>query len=559
MISRILVALVGIVFALVSQGQPLNAQTVVAVAGSTVTLSMGSKQGVVIGQTGKLCAAEEVSGKQYEVCAARFEVTAVRDATATAQISGGNAAMVGSGHRAVFNVPLAPPPVQPAKPPSQKTQAAASAAAPAPGPMSPLALLEAADRAFDAGRFRDAIGFYDRLLVVRPTDRYAAQRRSEAQAEIERESAAARDREEEARRAAERELTRQRDAEELAYLTGALKRAKASGSLESIRDYARQILALDPLNPDADGVRSGDRQAAAVSAKSSAEAGDVAAFDRARNVYEKEWPGDPQFNKLLAELERGFSETLGGRTVLPWVHVPAGAYIMGCASVKSACHGCVGTESECRPDEQPAHPVTISNGFYLSATETTVGQYRTFSVAKRKPMPPKPKFGQTDDHPVVNISWFEAREYCAWLGGRLPTEAEWEYAARGGLKTGRYAWGDSIRRKDADYGADVCCSGVAAEEDRWTNTSPVGSFGANGFGLHDMAGNVGEWVADWYGDYSRVAEADPKGPAAGTVRVLRGGSWTDTPVGLRLTQRNWNEPGSRYLNNGFRCARGEAP
>jgi sulfatase modifying factor 1 len=155
------------------------------------------------------------------------------------------------------------------------------------------------------------------------------------------------------------------------------------------------------------------------------------------------------------------------------------------------------------------------------------------------------------DHPVVMVSWYGAKAFCEWRGAHLPTEAEWEKAARGGLEGKLYPWGDALpvhtigMENGAQFG------------DRGDTTVPVGSFGPNGYGLYDMAGNVIELVADWYMvDYYSVSPFEnPKGPTISDTRVIRGGSWVNDAYGLRVSSRWWVYPYSTYTNYGFRCVR----
>jgi formylglycine-generating enzyme required for sulfatase activity len=144
------------------------------------------------------------------------------------------------------------------------------------------------------------------------------------------------------------------------------------------------------------------------------------------------------------------------------------------------------------------------------------------------------------------VSWWEASAYCKWAKGRLPTEAEWERAARGSRENAKYSWGnDPIDETRANYGRNV------------GQATPVGLYpkGATTEGVHDMLGNVWEWCSDWYGDYPEAHVENPKGPQSGLDRVLRGGSWSDRPVNVRVSSRYHVPPVVRGSNIGFRCVR----
>ena len=207
------------------------------------------------------------------------------------------------------------------------------------------------------------------------------------------------------------------------------------------------------------------------------------------------------------------------------VLVPAGPFIMG--------------SNNGGGDEQPVHTVNL-DGFWIDQYEVTNIQWKVYAQAAGKAAKSGP-----NDYPVVYVSWYDARDYCAWAGKRLPTEAEWEKAARG--TDGRtYPWGEGIGHDKANY-----LGGPG-------RTAKVGSSpaGISPYGAHDMAGNVWEWVQDWYGSeyYSASPERNPQGPLSSLRRVLRGGSWSSSD-GLRSSDRGGGGPSNWSNNIGFRCAK----
>ena len=235
------------------------------------------------------------------------------------------------------------------------------------------------------------------------------------------------------------------------------------------------------------------------------------------------------------------------------VWVPAGRFSMGCTP----------GDDRCDPAQLPSREITFDQGFWLARTEVTVGAYKAFARETATRLPTAPAFNeawQKDDHPIVNVTWDDARAYCAWVGSRLPSEAEWEYAARGGHPDWFHAWGNE---------SPACAAGApngARFDDgatcRKAGTERVGVYGPNGFGLYDIAGNAWEWCADeWNANYS---DAPSDGSAfeersAVSRRVLRGGSWINGADYLRVSIR------SRWFQNrgrdfiGFRCARDGEP
>jgi formylglycine-generating enzyme required for sulfatase activity len=186
---------------------------------------------------------------------------------------------------------------------------------------------------------------------------------------------------------------------------------------------------------------------------------------------------------------------------------------------------------------------------------------QVFGADWRHPDGPQSDLDGRGRHPVVQVSWDDAQAYCGWAGVRLPTEAEWEHAARGGLVQQRFPWGDELE-PGGEHRMNVWQGEFPAENTRadgWYGTAPVDTFSPNGFGLHNPTGNVWEWCADWFspGYYASSPATDPRGPDAGTHRVMRGGSYLchdSYCTRYRVGARSANTPDSSTGNLGFRCA-----
>jgi len=235
------------------------------------------------------------------------------------------------------------------------------------------------------------------------------------------------------------------------------------------------------------------------------------------------------------------------------VHVLAGEFLMGSKGDPDADN-----------DEYPQHTVYVSD-FWIDKTEVTNAQYRKCVEAGTCRAPTTCDWGEPTysgsskaDHPVVCVSWHDAKTYCEWAGKRLPTEAEWEKAARG-TDARRYPWGNTFDGSKVNF-CDVNCEfdrTDSSADDGYQRTAPVGSYpqGVSPYGVLDMVGNVWEWCQDWYDSdyYASSPQRDPQGPSSGSYRVIRGGSWSNDERNVRAASRFRDVPGFHNRDVGFRC------
>lgn len=289
----------------------------------------------------------------------------------------------------------------------------------------------------------------------------------------------------------------------------------------------------------------------------------------------------------------GFSQTDNQNKVvnptdgLEYVFIPAGTFLMGCVPGDTACW----------KEEKPQHRVRITKGFWMSKTEVTVEAFRKFVnatgyVAQSEKQnkgrlyknhlndwewtpgltwktPIEAMEPAKDNWPVAHVSWQDAQAYCKWAGGSLPTEAQWEYAARGGRDSELYPWGSvitpEVNGKRFENGPDETLHLQFPKMTYWQGYSdgfafyaPVGNFEPNGFGLHDMSGNVWEWCADWFvGDlFSKEERVDPlvKEKVKYKSKIMRGGAWCYSPEQHRNSERGAIEAENFWAASiGFRC------
>ncbi len=251
----------------------------------------------------------------------------------------------------------------------------------------------------------------------------------------------------------------------------------------------------------------------------------------------------------------GYREFRNEKDWSEFIEIPGGSFTVG--------------SNDGTGDEKPGHAVYLDT-YYIGKYEVTNRQYKNFCNATGRSYPDDADFeGMSNyftnypDYPVVCVSWDDANAYCGWAGVRLPTEAEWEKAARG-TDGRKFPWGNDepgdggfVRSNYADKNSDVSWSDKNID-DGYEGAAPVGNYreGRSPYGCYDMAGNVWEWCSDWYDEnyYRRSPERNPRNLSAGVNRVFRGGSWFNDVGDLRCAHRDGTTPSSRYNNLGFRVA-----
>jgi sulfatase modifying factor 1 len=266
-------------------------------------------------------------------------------------------------------------------------------------------------------------------------------------------------------------------------------------------------------------------------------------------------------SRVLARQGTVPSQVPAGTGAVPvvseWIVVPAGEFWMGRSRLYLMDE--IGWNLRERMDDRPVHRVVLPS-FAIGAHEVTNAEYAVFAAQKGSGVTPPFHWGGAtapagkERQPVYNVSWFDAVKYCASVGGRLPTEAEWERAARADTADLDYPWGNDF----VDPAATTPGAGRRAHSGGSTGPVAVGSFPANGFGLYDVSGNLWEWTADWYDlhYYSRSPVESPTGPETGRYKVIRGGSWADNETRLvTVYYRNFTAPDTAQPTIGFRCVR----
>jgi formylglycine-generating enzyme required for sulfatase activity len=255
---------------------------------------------------------------------------------------------------------------------------------------------------------------------------------------------------------------------------------------------------------------------------------------------------------------------------LRYVLIRVGTFRMGCSEGDRDC--------ATARRENPPHLVTLTKNFWMGQTEVTVGAYKRFATATGRGMPPEPTYSarssvtfemnpgwKEEQQPIVNVNWHDSVAYCQWIGGRLPTEAEWEYAARAGERSARYGRLEDIAWYMENSGRErLDLEAMRAKGDNLREIIPRAALNGNTthnvaqkqpnrWGLYDMLGNAHEWVQDWEGPYSASPATDPVGPATGDLRIVRGSEYFGPPWLVTLSLRTADVPDHGDGANGFRC------
>jgi len=248
-------------------------------------------------------------------------------------------------------------------------------------------------------------------------------------------------------------------------------------------------------------------------------------------------PHRAEYNKTATQIDIK-------KPTIEWVIIPAGTFLMGSPPSETG-----------RNEDETQYQVTLS-AFKMSKYMVTFEQYDLFCEATGRKKPSDRGTGR-GKQPVSNVSWYDATAFAEWMGCRLPTEAEWEYAARAGTNTPFYT-GNCLSSDQANYNGNYpyadCSKGISRKR-----PVPVGSFAPNAYGLYDMHGNIWEWCSDWYGEYPTSAQTNPKGPITGTHKINRGGGWYDPAWRCRSAYRGGGDPpGNRGTGISFRLVLSES-
>jgi formylglycine-generating enzyme required for sulfatase activity len=492
--------------------------------GTTLTIDRGAVDGVQAGMKGVVKAIYKEPGGEYTINIGIFTVRKALERTAEVSVEVGKGLNPADARYVVFEKTLVP---QEGKPAAAETTAGAESADDQ---------LEQGDKDADGGDFNSALAHYQKALKLDPNNLVAKEKCSEMKKQI----------------AAAERSEKFRD-----YL----KKADAYFEKNDIKFaflYLVEALRMYPEGQDEVGRRlaviageHGNELTTILNEKSN-ELKDVRPLidsmlaanappepAAAESVEPVASPAEAFLNKVRPKAERiarndnGFWEAVFPNNIT-MVYIPESDFTIGSPA------------GEGDADEHPAHKVHLP-GFWIGKTEVTFDQYDRFCVETHREKAADEGWGR-GSRPVIYVSWNDARDYCAWLGKktglrfRLPSEAEWEKAARD-----RFPWGN--RQPDdglANFNKDVM------------KTQPVGSYppGASPFGVMDLAGNVWEWVADWYGAgyYQDSPRENPQGPATGSERVVRGGCWANGPDLVRSANRSQENPDSKLNIVGFRLA-----